>query len=230
MDGEDDLPTLRVSGELARPAPPSKTRRRHGMPSRLAGGVEKLSTFAGRAGASSRSAKLGERLMRVQPRFWTLVLFRTACSLFAQAEESTTLPAVTRIWSCPARALSRWHASARRPDRGRSASGGAAHLGLQGRLDIVFSRDEGQTWTRPTVVNDSPVDDRNLAFRQAQDGTLVVAFWRPRAATMSRRCNALAGQAGQYLGHAPPMAVRPGPTRPRSMSQTSAMAAPLARS
>ena len=116
--------------------------------------------------------------MRVQPRFWTLVLFRTACSLFAQAEESTTLPAVTR--SLVVSGQGSFPVALRLHD-GRIAvvlRGGAAHLGLQGRLDIVFSRDEGQTWTRPTVVNDSPVDDRNLAFRQAQDGTLVVAFWR----------------------------------------------------
>src|SRR5438552_3990852 len=56
--------------------------------------------------------------------------------------------------------------------------GGAPHLGIQGRLDIVFSADEGKTWSRPSVVADSPVDDRNPAFGQAADGTLVVAFWR----------------------------------------------------
>ena len=56
--------------------------------------------------------------------------------------------------------------------------GGAAHVGIKGRLDIVFSEDAGRTWSKPTVVNDSPVDDRNPAFGQAADGTLVVAFWR----------------------------------------------------
>jgi sialidase-1 len=56
--------------------------------------------------------------------------------------------------------------------------GGATHLGINGRLDIVFSGDEGKTWTRPTVVNDSPFDDRNPAFGQARDGSLVVCFWR----------------------------------------------------
>jgi photosystem II stability/assembly factor-like uncharacterized protein len=56
--------------------------------------------------------------------------------------------------------------------------GGAAHLGIGGRLDIVFSGDEGQTWTKPAVVVDSPADDRNPAFGQAADGTLVVAYWR----------------------------------------------------
>jgi hypothetical protein len=56
--------------------------------------------------------------------------------------------------------------------------GGDAHVGIKGRLDIVFSSDEGNSWTKPAVVNDSPVDDRNPAFGQADDGTLVVGFWR----------------------------------------------------
>ena len=56
--------------------------------------------------------------------------------------------------------------------------GGAGHVGITGRLDIVFSADEGQTWTKPSVVVDSPVDDRNPAFGQALDGTLVVAYWQ----------------------------------------------------
>jgi hypothetical protein len=56
--------------------------------------------------------------------------------------------------------------------------GGAGHLGLQGRLDMVFSSDDGRTWMPPQVVVDSPVDDRNPALGQARDGTLVVGFWR----------------------------------------------------
>jgi len=56
--------------------------------------------------------------------------------------------------------------------------GGAPHIGIKGRLDMVFSDDEGKTWSTPTVVNDSPVDDRNPALGQAPNGDLVVAFWR----------------------------------------------------
>src|SRR4029077_18982211 len=52
--------------------------------------------------------------------------------------------------------------------------GGAPHLGVAGRLDIVFSNDQGGSWSPPTVVNDSPIDDRNPAFGQAADGSLVV--------------------------------------------------------
>ena len=56
--------------------------------------------------------------------------------------------------------------------------GGAAHVGIKGRLDIVFSSDDGKSWSTPSVVIDSPLDDRNPAFGEAKDGTLVVAFWR----------------------------------------------------
>ena len=56
--------------------------------------------------------------------------------------------------------------------------GGGPHLSIHGRLDIVFSSDEGKIWSKPGVVVDSPADDRNPAFGQAADGTLVVAFWR----------------------------------------------------
>ncbi len=56
--------------------------------------------------------------------------------------------------------------------------GGAAHVGIQGRLDMVFSSDEGQTWTKPVVAVDTPVDDRNPALGQALDGTLVLAYWQ----------------------------------------------------
>jgi hypothetical protein len=56
--------------------------------------------------------------------------------------------------------------------------GGAPHLGIKGRLDMIFSSDEGKSWSKPTVVVDTPIDDRNPAFGQAKDGTLVVTFFR----------------------------------------------------
>src|SRR5690348_12423540 len=42
--------------------------------------------------------------------------------------------------------------------------GGGPHLSIRGRLDIVLSSDEAKTWSKPNVVVDSPVDDRNPAF------------------------------------------------------------------
>src|SRR5947209_7044006 len=56
--------------------------------------------------------------------------------------------------------------------------GGGPHLSINGRLDIVFSDDEGKSWSKPTVVVDSPLDDRNPALGQAVDGTIVAGFWR----------------------------------------------------
>jgi Neuraminidase (sialidase) len=54
--------------------------------------------------------------------------------------------------------------------------GGAPHVGIKGRLDLVTSRDGGQTWSRPRTIVDSPFDDRNPAFGQLSDGTLVLAY------------------------------------------------------
>ena len=56
--------------------------------------------------------------------------------------------------------------------------GGAPHVGIGGRLDMIFSSDEGKTWSEPVVVNDSPIDDSSPAIGEAKDGTLVVGFWR----------------------------------------------------
>ena len=54
--------------------------------------------------------------------------------------------------------------------------GGGTHIDVRGRLDIVFSSDEGETWTMPQIVVDGPNDDRNPAFGVAPDGTLVLAY------------------------------------------------------
>ena len=54
--------------------------------------------------------------------------------------------------------------------------GGAPHIGIKGRLDLVTSSDEGQTWSAPRTVVSSPFDNRNPAFGQLADGTLVLAY------------------------------------------------------
>ncbi|UCH33299.1 MAG: exo-alpha-sialidase [Armatimonadota bacterium] len=54
--------------------------------------------------------------------------------------------------------------------------GGAGHLGLKGRLELVRSRDGGHTWLPPSVVADSDRDDRNPAVGVTPEGTLVVAY------------------------------------------------------
>ena len=54
--------------------------------------------------------------------------------------------------------------------------GGAPHIGKAGRLDWIESKDGGKTWSEPRVVVDGPWDDRNPAFGQMPNGTIVVAY------------------------------------------------------
>ena len=54
--------------------------------------------------------------------------------------------------------------------------GGAPHIGRAGRLDWITSRDQGRTWTKPSLLVDSPEDDRNPAFGQLQSGTILLAY------------------------------------------------------
>lgn len=54
--------------------------------------------------------------------------------------------------------------------------GGAGHIGLKGRLDLVRSKDGGRSWEAPIPIVDSERDDRNPAFGIAPDGTLVLAY------------------------------------------------------
>ncbi len=54
--------------------------------------------------------------------------------------------------------------------------GGAPHIGRGGRLDWVTSKDQGRTWTPPKVLVDTAEDDRNPAFGQLKDGTLLAAY------------------------------------------------------
>src|SRR2546421_462986 len=49
--------------------------------------------------------------------------------------------------------------------------GGGPHLSIKGRIDFVYSSDEGKT--KPATVIDLPVDDRNPAFGQSREGNLV---------------------------------------------------------
>jgi hypothetical protein len=56
--------------------------------------------------------------------------------------------------------------------------GGAGHVGLAGRMEIVRSLDGGQTWTPSEVIADSDRDDRNPAFGVSQRGTIILAYHR----------------------------------------------------
>ena len=54
--------------------------------------------------------------------------------------------------------------------------GGAPHVGVKGRLDLVRSTDGGKTWSAPWTAIDEPLDDRNPALGQLKDGTIVLAY------------------------------------------------------
>lgn len=64
---------------------------------------------------------------------------------------------------------------------------GYAHISLPnrehprgGRICMVRSWDEGHTWSQPTVIYDSPDDDRDPHIAQLSDGTLVCTFFTYR--------------------------------------------------
>jgi hypothetical protein len=56
--------------------------------------------------------------------------------------------------------------------------GGAGHVGVAGRVEVIRSLDAGATWSPPAVVADSDRDDRNPALGRSADGTLVLAYQR----------------------------------------------------
>lgn len=59
---------------------------------------------------------------------------------------------------------------------GAVVRGGAPHIGIKGRLDWIYSKDYGKTWSVPSIIVDSEFDDRNPAAGQMPDGTIVVAY------------------------------------------------------
>ncbi len=54
--------------------------------------------------------------------------------------------------------------------------GGAPHIGVKGRLDLVSSKDGGKTWSEPKTIVDGPGDDRNPAFGQLKNGDIILAY------------------------------------------------------
>ncbi len=56
--------------------------------------------------------------------------------------------------------------------------GGAGHLGLAGRIEVIRSLDAGQSWSPPAVVADSEWDDRNPAIGLSPAGTVILSYHR----------------------------------------------------
>lgn len=53
-----------------------------------------------------------------------------------------------------------------------------SHTGPDGRIALTRSRDDGRTWSTPTVAIDSPLDDRDPSLVQLADGTLLMNFFK----------------------------------------------------
>ncbi len=54
--------------------------------------------------------------------------------------------------------------------------GGAGHIGIEGRLELIRTKDRGDSWSDPVVLADSEWDDRNPSLGRARDGTLALAY------------------------------------------------------
>jgi hypothetical protein len=69
-----------------------------------------------------------------------------------------------------------------------------------GRIDCVFSADEGRTWTKPRLLYDGPDDDRDPSIVQLPSGKLLCNFFSLRAKTDGPAGSAGAARAWDGLG------------------------------
>jgi sialidase-1 len=51
------------------------------------------------------------------------------------------------------------------------------HVCPYGKTQMVRSRDDGQTWSAPETINDTPLDDRDAGVLQTARGTLLVSWF-----------------------------------------------------
>jgi predicted neuraminidase len=54
---------------------------------------------------------------------------------------------------------------------------GAGHISHEGRIAVVSSADDGQTWSRPRVVVDGAHDDRDPKLAVLADGTVLLSYF-----------------------------------------------------
>lgn len=58
-------------------------------------------------------------------------------------------------------------------------SGGRdTHVCPFGRVEVMVSLNQGRTWSWPTVVMDSPIDDRDAGLLETTRGTLLLTTFR----------------------------------------------------
>ncbi|MFP3897235.1 MAG: sialidase family protein, partial [Anaerolineales bacterium] len=52
-----------------------------------------------------------------------------------------------------------------------------AHVCPLGKTFLVRSEDDGQTWSDPELINDTPLDDRDAGICVCDDGTVVISWF-----------------------------------------------------
>lgn len=52
-----------------------------------------------------------------------------------------------------------------------------AHVDPFGKSFLIRSTDNGQTWSAPELINDTPLDDRDAGICVCKDGTLIVSWF-----------------------------------------------------
>jgi len=51
------------------------------------------------------------------------------------------------------------------------------HLGPDGKIVTVRSSDNGETWSQPEIILDTPLDDRHAGLTLLRDGTILTHCW-----------------------------------------------------
>lgn len=110
-------------------------------------------------------------------RGWVAATLALAWVLGAPVAAQTVVVERTITLPNPADAYAGWPTMTRLAD-GRLAvvfSGNRrGHVGPYGRVEMMFSSDQGATWTDPIEVFDSPTDDRDAGIVQTPAGTVLV--------------------------------------------------------
>ena len=52
-----------------------------------------------------------------------------------------------------------------------------AHVCPWGKTQLIRSQDNGESWSHPVTINNTPLDDRDAGIIETEDGTLVVSWF-----------------------------------------------------
>ena len=52
-----------------------------------------------------------------------------------------------------------------------------AHVCPWGKTEMISSPDNGKTWTKPSIINNTPLDDRDAGIIETKKGTLLVSWF-----------------------------------------------------